>query len=178
MDTRLSRRVFFALYPDDPVRAALAREAAKLTPRYAGRAMRAETLHLTLLFLGEVPVQMIPAICAWGDAVACEAFDLSIDAHTSFRANKVAWLGCTERPPALAELERQLGEPLVRAGFRQTREFTPHLTFARDCRHLPPAGPIAPPLRWHVDRFVLIDSELDKGPRYTVLQSWPLRPAA
>ncbi|MBI3716257.1 MAG: RNA 2',3'-cyclic phosphodiesterase [Betaproteobacteria bacterium] len=174
MNARLTRRVFFALFPDDPVRAALVREAARLVPRYAGRAMRAETLHLTLLFLGEVPVQTIPEICSWGDAVACAAFDLSIDAHASFRDNKVAWLGCTEPPPALMELERQLSAPLLRAAYRNTGEFTPHLTFARDCRYLLPAGPVASPVHWHIDRFVLIDSELDKGPRYTVLKSWPL----
>ncbi len=178
MSTPDTKRIFFALYPEGDVRAALAAEGMKQAKRYGGRAMRPDTLHFTLLFLGEVPADMVRDVFDCGDAVSCPAFDLTIDAHSSFRSNKVAWLGCTETPPELIELERQLGENLLKRGYRRSIDFKPHLTVARDCRHFPPAGPLEEKIHWHVNEFALIHSEPLKGPRYSLMEYWPLSPAA
>ena len=47
-------RLFFALWPDEGVRAELARWTRALHAACGGRTTRADKLHLTLAFLGEV----------------------------------------------------------------------------------------------------------------------------
>jgi 2'-5' RNA ligase len=49
-----ARRLFFALWPDARVLARAVDAVATLVPRGAGRPLRADQLHLTLEFLGNV----------------------------------------------------------------------------------------------------------------------------
>ncbi len=171
------QRLFFALQPEGDVRAALAAEGGKAAQRCGGRILRPESLHFTLLFLGEVPTEKMREVYAWGDAVTCPPFDLTVDAHSSFRDGKVAWLGCRDPSPGLLRLEQQLGENASRGGFQRADNFIPHLTVARDCRYFPPAGPIENEIRWHVNQFALLRSDPLKGAGYTMLEYWNLRPA-
>ena len=47
-------RLFYALWPSPPLAASLAGWAEAAKPAMGGRAMRTETLHLSLAFLGPV----------------------------------------------------------------------------------------------------------------------------
>jgi 2'-5' RNA ligase len=58
-----SRRIFFALWPDNGVRSRLEQLAAMLPPG-RGRAHAAEDLHLTLAFIGQAGRNIMIA-CAW-----------------------------------------------------------------------------------------------------------------
>ncbi|MEK7758301.1 MAG: 2'-5' RNA ligase family protein, partial [Pseudomonadota bacterium] len=49
-----TQRLFFALWPDPVLQQRLAQAAEALLPRAAGRRVRAENLHCTLVFLGAV----------------------------------------------------------------------------------------------------------------------------
>ena len=55
-------RLFFALWPSAELRRRLHALALRYQRLHGGRAMRAETLHLTLLFLGEVPRAQIASL--------------------------------------------------------------------------------------------------------------------
>ncbi|MGH8210965.1 MAG: 2'-5' RNA ligase family protein [Steroidobacteraceae bacterium] len=59
-----SRRVFFALWPDDELRAAFARATHEAVRVAGGRSVPAHNLHATLLFLGPVAERRIPELQA------------------------------------------------------------------------------------------------------------------
>ena len=56
-------RVFFAIWPDAAAQKRLAELAEQLEAVCDGRKVRAENIHLTLVFLGEVSVDRLDALC-------------------------------------------------------------------------------------------------------------------
>ncbi len=170
-------RLFFALWPNHEVRARLVAQRDLAVCEYRGRPMRADTLHMTLVFLGETPDLRVPLALGCGDRIKAEAFTLSIDARAHFPAAKVAWLGCTDTPAALHDLQNSLRVALEREQFmHRDRDgvYQPHITVARDCLAWPHPKDI-PAIEWHVEDFVLVDStRTPGGPIYRVLRHWPL----
>ncbi len=170
-------RLFFALWPDDRVRAALTAQRDVVAHDYRGRPMRPDTLHLTLVFVGQVPELKVPTLIACGDRVHVPSFRLDVDARSHFKPIKLAWLGCTEPPDALHILQSRLRAEIERAGFElDDVPFEPHITLARSCT-LFPAPQAVPHVDWHVESFVLVDShQTPAGPLYRVLKFWTLDP--
>jgi 2'-5' RNA ligase len=172
-----SARLFYALVPDAGVRHALAGLARDVARESGGRAARAENLHLTLAFLGNVPQEHCGELAAIG-AKAAEAaapFLLTLGVLGVFRDAGVAWAG----PPAIPAGLRQIFDAL-RAALHdaalptERREFNPHVTLARRCLRGLSASAMAP-LAWRVDSITLMASEtLPEGVRYRELASWPL----
>lgn len=170
-------RLFFALRPDAPARhslATLAREAARAT---GGRAPREENLHLTLAFLGPLPLARQGDLEAIGTQAAAVAapFLLTLDALGVFREAGVAWAGTHAVPDDLQRLFERL-RALLRAAALPTerRAFHPHVTLARRCVRGLPDSAMAP-VAWRVESIALMASEtLPEGPRYRELASWPL----
>lgn len=74
--------------------------------------------------------------------------------------------------PTLKQLYLALGQALHGLGLPvEQRPFQPHLTLAR--RHLRPLTPCdAAPLLWHVDHYVLVQSQATKQHAYRVLQEY------
>ncbi|HZP91880.1 MAG TPA: RNA 2',3'-cyclic phosphodiesterase [Burkholderiales bacterium] len=171
------RRVFFALWPGAGVQAALADWASRLQRKLHGKSPQAATIHLTLAFVGEVPVSRLPALQAIGAGQSGRAFDLAIDSVGCWPHNAVAWASPETVPAALLELYGGLAMNLRAEGFRvDTRPYLPHITLLRraTCRELDwrPSEPI----RWRVERFVLVQSQISsQGSNYTEIGSWPLR---
>ncbi len=114
---------------------------------------REDNLHLTLKFLGDIPVSRIPAL---SDAVAeaahaIEPFDLIVSGCGTFPPHgrpKVLWIGvragsagilpASSLPPTpetqypLTALYRAVEDACAAAGFeREPRPYHPHLTIAR-----------------------------------------------
>lgn len=168
-------RLFFALWPDDVVRAALVARRDAIALHTGGRPMLPNSLHLTLLFVGEVAELKVPTLMACGDRIHAPAFRLQIDARSHFRNAHLAWLGATALPAELVHLHEMLRNEVVAAGFAlDARPFQPHVTVARKCVHFPSPSPIEP-IEWSVESFVLIDSHnTPAGPMYRVLRYWPL----
>lgn len=168
-------RLFFALWPDEPVRAALAAAAAPLLDSCRGRRVPARNYHLTLAFLGAVDAGRLDALRAAAATVRAEPFTLVLDGHGHWPRPRVAWLGCRRPPAAAGALAGTLWAALAPLGFvPERRAFQPHLTVLRDCRRCDWPGPIAP-VPWPVSDFVLMGSEpgLD-APRYEELGRWVL----
>lgn len=168
-------RLFFALWPDDATRAALAGAAALLNLR-DGRPVRRADLHLTLAFLGEVPEARVAALCAMASALRATGFELDIAAAGWWRRSRVAWLAPTQVPAALTRLAAAL---TAGAGLAADAvgNYRPHLTVARGVRR-PPGLLSAFSVLWPVQDFALISSISDaQGARYQVLAQWPLEAA-
>jgi 2'-5' RNA ligase len=175
----LKLRLFFAVWPADPVRNALAAAALPLLEACRGRRVPQRNYHLTLAFLGDVPAARLEAVRAAAATVEAEAFTLSMDCHGHWPGPRVAWLGCRRPPDAACRLAQALWAALEPLGFRpESRPFRPHLTVLRGCRACDWSGPVGP-VAWPVDDFVLVQSESGSdtrfpGPRYGVLDRWAL----
>jgi len=166
-------RLFFALWPSEPARSALAKLALEVAARSGGRAVGAEKLHLTLAFLGDTPRERIPAAVEAARCIDARCFLAIVDRVGSFARAGVAWAGMSAPPPALAELAARLSSRLREAQFvLDKRPFAAHATLARRIGRSIPAEPIDP-IEWDATRFALVESNLRTG-RYETLASWEL----
>lgn len=170
-----SVRTFFALVPDEAVRLrflALAREVAR---RSRGRAISGEHVHLTLAFLGDVPLTSVPDLRGVGDHLPRAGALLEFDTLGAWRASGVAWVAPSQLPDSLVRLHAALNQALRDTGFEiEGRPFRPHVTLARRCVQPQARAPIAP-IAWAVRKLCLIGSELTAdGPIHTTLAEWPL----
>lgn len=169
-----TQRLFFALWPDDATRDALNRTGKWLHQHWGGRRMRADTLHLTLAFLGNTPLEARDALLPHIGAIRADAFDLLLDRAGCWQHNRIGWLGGSEIPVQLAELAERLRSALREAGTSfDAKPFVPHVTLLRNT----PGGPVpaCTPVRWRANDFVLVASQTGvDGAHYTILNRWPL----
>ena len=109
------------------------------------RWVRPDSVHLTLKFLGSVPVEdVLPITEAMGQAASGTPFlTLSVEGAGVFpngRSPRVIWLGVQGDVQPLALLQGKLEEALEARGYaREGRAFTPHLTLGRVRGRLQPA---------------------------------------
>ena len=166
-------RLFFALWPDDATRAALAERGEALHRVTGGRATRPESLHITLAFLGDCDSAGCGAAQAAAARVRPRAFELVLDRAGLWAHNRIAWLGASEMPPELEALVQGLRNALADAGLAfDAKPFVPHITLARKVQP-GSALPALRPVRWPVAGFALVRSVLDRGgSRYAVLARW------
>jgi 2'-5' RNA ligase len=165
-------RLFFALWPDDATRAALASAAALLNLR-DGQPVQHADLHMTLAFLGEVPEARVAALCAMAAELRASSFELGISAAGWWRRSRVAWLAPASVPAALTGLAMALqqGAGIAVEG---AASYRPHVTVARGVR-CPPGLLSSFSVPWAVRDFVLVSSNsASTGPRYQTLAQWPL----
>ena len=169
-------RVFFALWPDPQARQSLDRLAREAHEACAGRPTRAETIHLTLVFVGQVDIVRIASLKSLASRIAVPSFDLRLDHAGYWKHNRIVWLGARETPPPLAELVRALEQGLEEADFRfDKRPYVPHLTLVRKALCREPVAATAA-VHWPVREFVLARSSLSaQGAAYEIIGRWPLR---
>lgn len=131
-------RAFIAVEIPDAVRAALAVEQTRLK-RWGARVgwTAPETIHLTLLFLGDIFAAQVAPLSAGLDEVAAqyESFAVEIQGLGWFgpqNSPRVIWAGVSDPAGKLAALQKDI-EARVRAlGLRtEERPFHPHLTLGR-----------------------------------------------
>lgn len=136
-------RTFVAIELDESCKAGLTEMQDRLkteVPKGIVRWVRPEGMHLTLKFLGDVPVDRIEEITqAIEDA--CQGFapfSFSIAGLGCFpntRRPRVLWVGIEEPTGALADLQAAIEEALVGLEFQPERhKFHPHLTLGRTRR--------------------------------------------
>jgi 2'-5' RNA ligase len=171
-------RLFFALWPPAAVAQALGVLAADVARQAGGRATRPETIHLTLAFLGDVPLARQAELEAVARGVDATPFDLTIDRCGLWTHNRIFWAACGQPPAALGALAGTLAAALAAAGFlaSATRgRFMPHVTLVRRVALPAPPLPACPPQAWPCQRFVLVRSMLtNAGSSYRVLAEFPL----
>ncbi len=166
------RRVFFALWPDEATRTALARATRRAVRAAGGRATRPENLHITMAFLGGLtPVELDRARDV--PPMGTGPFELTLDTLGRWSRPRILWLAPSVRPDALMTLERSLWERLVARGFeREKKIFTPHVTLCRRARAVAEA---VKPVHWRAERLTLLESvPVERGVRYEPVDDWPL----
>jgi len=172
-----ARRLFFALWPDAPALARAVDAVATLVPRGAGRPQRADQLHLTLEFLGNVPESRLQAVREAGAVAATSGRHevIVLDRVEYWRRPQVLCLTASVVPGPVGALVESLRRELALRGFTpERREFRPHLTLARKVADAPSPVDIEP-LVWPVREVTLVESRTDPdGSRYSCLAGWPL----
>ncbi len=171
------RRLFFALWPEDPVRVRLARAARSVASPCGGRPVPVSNFHMTLEFLGNVPGEAVDCLLACAAKFGGAGFRLRIDDAGSFARTGIVWLGSTTVPDPLTLLYEHLHAGVTRCGLTpENRPFRPHVTVLRRSRRGPAAAGFEP-IDWDVDAFVLVESVRNaEGSRYEVIGRWPLMP--
>ena len=132
-------RVFVAVELPDTVKGEFAGLAAAIDALgvRGARTVRPEGIHLTLKFLGDVSVELLPEIEAAMDSAAGEVspFDLSLGDAGVFpnpRATRVLWVGVEGDLDSLGRLQQRVEENLAELGFGpERRGFNPHITAGR-----------------------------------------------
>ncbi len=168
-------RLFFALWPSAAASAGLSEAGKCLHEVCGGRRMRAETIHLTLAFLGEVEPERIGDLLRLAGEIRAPVFGLNLTRFGWWAHNRIVWAAPDETPAELILLVDALREKLRNAGFHfDTKPFVPHITLLRkaDCRKNPlPVGEV----EWRAEDFVLVRSVPGEGgAAYEVLGRWPL----
>lgn len=189
-----SARVFFALWPDETERSALAAWQPTLHKICGGRIMRAATLHATLVFLGDVELCRLEALQLAAQEVAGEPFDLVLEAARYWGHNQIVYAAPSFVPRQLAQLVRDLEQRLSKHRFRFERHaYEPHVTLLRNARwggtpkvgnplpaegwaELTPFLPEGGRVTWRARSYALVQSAPDgQGANYSVLARFALR---
>jgi 2'-5' RNA ligase len=166
-------RLFFALWPDEAVRAQLAHWGRELHAVCGGRPTRTENLHLTVAFLGNVEGAQLAEVERAAGEVTPRVVSLVLDQPGYWKHNRIAWAGATAVPAEIEKSVAELRGALARShiGF-DTKGFVSHVTLLRDARE-PRAMPALRPIEWRLDGFALVQSVmLPRGSRYKVRKFW------
>lgn len=128
-------RIFIALDIGDAVRERIARfmeGVSGFAPE--ARWVRPESLHLTLKFIGEKPVEAVDRIKGALGVLHAEPAEITFLGYGFFpttKAARVFWVGI-EASPQLSSLAKAVDEATFSVGIaKEDRPFSPHLTLAR-----------------------------------------------
>lgn len=169
----MPERIFFALWPEERERAALARLQHAL-PLGGARPTHPDDIHLTLAFLGVIPQERHACCEAAADRVQATPFAIPLTTVGHWPRPRILWCGPAATPPGLLALVDGLTQALGPCGVpREPRPYAAHITLARQAG----AGAVASvaadwSLTWPVTGFVLAASRPGPPPRYRVLRRW------
>ncbi len=149
-----------------------------------------EKMHLTVIFLGDIPLESVSGVCDVMDRVAGEIQPFVVEIagagwFGSERSPKVLWADIPGPPKLLADLHGRLSAEIDSMGVPlETRPFRPHLTLGR-VRGRRNTGALTSTLmsyknsvfgRVDIDRLILYKSVLEaQGSRYESLHESTLK---
>jgi len=176
LDKYRRERVFFALWPTDAERKALAAWQAPLQRLCGGRAMRGETLHNTLAFIGDVEPYGLEVLQLAAREVSAEGFELCFDEARYWGHNHIVYAAPRQMPQQLAQLAGALVQCLAAHRFKfDRRAYQPHVTLLRNARWSDTPLPAMRPVCWQIRDFALVQSVPRDGlTDYRVLARFPL----
>ncbi len=173
---KAAQRLFFALWPEDSCRTALAAAMRHVQEKIPARWIKPENLHITLAFLGNVDAGQRGRLASLAGDIQAQAGEFLLDRIEHWRKPQVLCLTPSTAAPMLDQLAADLTIRLKDAGYQlDQRPFRAHLTLARKATSLPEGIRLERPIVWQSTAFVLVESTRNgQGSDYTVLESWPL----
>ncbi|MSS70343.1 MAG: RNA 2',3'-cyclic phosphodiesterase [Candidatus Latescibacteria bacterium] len=132
-------RTFIAIAPTEEVRQKIGQMIEDLKPHAQGiRWVKAENLHLTLRFLGDVEESRMPEVHQAVVSAAGQPFSIrpgALGAFPNVHRPRVLYVSLEGGLEALLGLQHRVEDELVGRGFpREDRPFAPHLTIGRAMR--------------------------------------------
>ena len=163
-------RLFFALWPPAATITALVDWAGQAQAMTGGKVIRAEAIHLTLVFLGEVDDSRVGDAIRAGRRIRVKPDALPIEQAKVWSHNSIVWVGPHQTPPALGSLAESLRAQLRTEGFTiEPRPFAAHVTLIRKARRAARLPPL-PALEWPVRELTLVRSQLSgRGSSYEII---------
>ena len=160
-------RYFFALWPNPVVVRQLVLLQRGLP---GGHCLHPDDFHLTLAFLGSLPVSLESRlVCVLQTMSAC-ATGLVLDRLDSFKRIRLTWVGPGHVPDGLSAMQAFLADSLAKQAIWHDDRygFRPHVTLAR--KVVVPGRHLGAPIVWHADRLILARSgSLQPQRRYTIV---------
>lgn len=168
-----TRRLFFALWPDDQLRGVLAIHAGAAVQPFKCKPVPADNLHVTLAFLGSVASSRLDQLIEIGKHVHVIPCVASFDRLVVWHQARVLALATSQTPAALALLVSSLQRQLAAAGFNtESRPYRAHITLAREVRAAAIENEMAA-IAWPVNDFVLVESTpVPRGSCYEVIATF------
>ena len=163
------QRLFIAAFPDDQVRSALVNLQKHYELNRVGRCIKAENLHITLQFLGNIDIERIPEIANFIQQFKFDALTLPLSQVGFFPRSRVIWAGSDKECSELASLATKLREcnPLILMR-TDSRRFKAHVTLARDAKKRVSAT--IEPIFWRIEKCCLMRSiTTHQGVRYELI---------
>lgn len=153
-------RLFISIEFTDEIKAALAKVSQELKEKAgSGLFVPPETMHLTLVFLGETRQGKVALNVL--SRLETEPFELTLGSIGRFprSSGDLYWVGIQESPE-LTQLHTRLRRELNRVGFLlEQRRFIPHVTLARQIHASGEIPLTLPALSMPVKRISLIRSD-------------------
>jgi 2'-5' RNA ligase len=168
-------RVFFGFWPPEAERASLAAAGAALSLTGSARLVPRDSLHMTIAFIGAVPVAALGRVRRIGRDLRASACTIEFDEYEYWTKPEVVVAAARSIPPELQALWDDLHRDLVAEGFElRVKRLRPHVTLMRHVR-LGPQLPVLRPFAFRARDLSLIRSETGGTQSvYTVLDTWPL----
>ncbi len=173
-------KVFFSLWPSARERRDLAAWQKPLQSLCGGRAMRGETLHNTLVFIGNIAQSRLEPLQLAAQEVSGKGFELCFEIARYWGHNHIVYAAPVHAPRQLTKLVLALEQSLACHGFKfDLREYRPHVTLIRNALWTDAGLPAMQPVCWRVMDFALVQSMSHEGAAgYRVLARFPLGPTA
>lgn len=167
------KRLFFALWPDETIRAKIDRLNQSLICGRLKKA-RSDNLHVTLAFMGNVDAVIEQAIRQSITHITAKPITIVFDQLTSWSNAYILCLTSSKQPQQIIDLVERLKIMIEDQGVElDNRPYTAHVTLARKAQPNPTI--MLEPICWHATSFVLVESvSTAEGVDYQVLESWPL----
>lgn len=177
---RRTVRVFFAIWPHNKAQRQLGGlvKRLRLETLCGGRKTKAENIHLTLVFVGEVHPDKLEILCRVASGIrdsGARAFDLVVEKICYWKHKGIVYGEIGRIPQELMNLVAALQDGLSDAGFSlEQRAYRPHITLMRNasCQTLPE---LMEPIAWRVREWALVKSEqTSDGSVYVPVGRWSL----
>ena len=102
--------------------------------RIEAKPVELQNMHFTLLFLGEIPEDMVQRVQNELKTIQFDSFDISFEGVGAFPKPKfprIVWIGVRDGANQLVKLAKTVEEKMSPLGFKSDKEFKPHITTFR-----------------------------------------------
>ena len=130
-----TKRLFFALWPDDRQREVLREVINSVAKTVEGQAVDRRNWHITLAWIGDYPADRVPQLLQRAGEIQFEPFRLSFDRLEFWARPKIASLTAATVPEELHQLVTSLENLVQDEGVvKESRTYRPHITVSRNAR--------------------------------------------
>jgi len=167
------QRLFISVNCDNKVKKQFLSVQEKIkTQSVKGSFTLPENLHLTLIFMGETPVDKIPLISSAIDKALkppIAPFTLTFSTVGCFKHSKkeLWWIGTDDNDmylDILKTIRQRIAQDLLSKGvYFDNRPFNPHITLGREIKHVSPITIPKQEIIFPVNRISLMKSERING---------------
>lgn len=168
-----TKRLFFALWPDEEVVRKIKQHAIKYFSGCQGKILSKDNWHITLAYLGSSDDKTQTCIEEQAAKIKAQPFELSLSTCGFWKKPAVAWLAPLDVPEELRQLALDIQHKLIRCEYKpEDSDYKPHVTLVRKAKQLPSINEIQP-ISWLVNKFCLVESKTEpEGVNYIVLKTW------